>query len=217
MWMIQVKAKWTQIGIGCRIRGCGQDIVVTGQGVDSQQWHVNVDATLPNSVAIRTAALFERWQIIMGTLNRSPGTRSIILDPGAQYNWMEITPPLWNFDGYENNSNYPNNVFVQSPRPPSPWNNSTETFNTGIKKKKAKKGDYTQSHMILSLQPFNDGPGPNNMLNVTDDKVDTHQEKEDVDIKKRLTLLKQIYEEDLINEKEYQTKKTRNFGNNLRN
>ena len=49
------------------VRGCGQDIVVSGQGVDSQQWFVNVDATLPNSVAIRTAALYERWQIIMGT------------------------------------------------------------------------------------------------------------------------------------------------------
>lgn len=64
------------------VRGCGQDIVVQGNGVDSQQWNVNVDATLPGSVAIRTAALYERWHIIMGTLDRTATTRSIILDPG---------------------------------------------------------------------------------------------------------------------------------------
>jgi len=129
------------------VRGCGVDILVEGVGVDSQQWFVNVDATLSGSVAIKTAALYERWQIIMGTLDRTPNTRSIILDPGAQWNWMEITPPLWNFDGYENNSGYPNNVFSQIP---SNLGNKTTTV-----RKRRRAGD--PSHQVLVFQNFVDG------------------------------------------------------------
>jgi hypothetical protein len=135
------------------VRGNGQNIVVQGSGVDSQQWQVNVDSTLPGSVAIRTAASNERWQIIMGTLDRSPGTRSIILDPGAQWNWMEIFPPLWNFDGYENHSNHPNNLFAQLPH-----NAGKEVSNNNtIITRKKKSGN--QTHQVLGFQSFNDGPG----------------------------------------------------------
>jgi hypothetical protein len=163
------------------VRGCGQDIVVTGNGVDSQQWFVNVDATLPGSVAIRTAARFERWQIIMGTLDRSPSTRSIILDPGAQYNWLEITPPIYMFDGYENNSNEPTNVFVQVPSHVGRFYNSTHS-------KSHVKKPRTQTHLVHRFDTFVDG-------------------NEMQEVKKILRGYKDLYAEGLITLEEYEQKK----------
>eukprot|EP01121_Diplochlamys_sp_Union-15-3_P001304 TRINITY_DN11143_c0_g1_i1.p1 TRINITY_DN11143_c0_g1~~TRINITY_DN11143_c0_g1_i1.p1 ORF type:complete len:191 (-),score=27.30 TRINITY_DN11143_c0_g1_i1:15-587(-) len=100
------------------VRMCDIAIYETGNGVNSQQWFVNVDASVPNSVAIQTAASFGQWQIIMGTydwnLHPNDKTRSIILNPGAAYNRLKITPPLWHgFAPMENNSGNPTNVIVQ--------------------------------------------------------------------------------------------------------
>lgn len=69
---------------------------------------------------------------------------------GAQWNWMEITPPLWNFDGYENNSGYPNNVFVQIPQ-----NVGNSTHSSTSSRKKSPRDEY---HQVLVFEPFDDGP-----------------------------------------------------------
>jgi len=171
------------------VRGCGTDIMVTGNGVDSQQWDVNVDATLPNSIAIRTAAKFERWHIIMGTEDRSPGTRSIILDPGAESNWMEIQPQLWTVDGYENHSGFSNNVFIQTPKntAPSPDN---------LKPKKTTLQD--QTHLELTYTTADDGPG----MEITSLSIQRIE-----DLRNLLVKLKALWTDGLITEDEYNNKR----------
>jgi len=154
-----------------------------GSSVDSQQWYVNVDATTPNSIAIRTAAKFERWHIIMGTWDRSPASRSLILDPGAESNWIEIQPQLWTVDGYENHSGFSNNVFVQIPKHTNAINGTLQD----------------QTHLVLDYSTFNDGPGVQNTI---------VQDKLDID-KARVMLekLKGLYTDGLITEKEYDDKR----------
>ena len=133
------------------LQGCAVDIRVENSqgGIDSQQWFVNVDASIPGAVAIQTGATFEYWRIIMGTLDRSPTTRSLVLDSTAQYNIFSITPGLWNFDGYENNAISSNNLFIQIPH----QTNTTFTSRTPIG-----VAAYNAYHQELSMHPFNDGP-----------------------------------------------------------
>jgi len=163
------------------VRGCGTDIHVMGSSVDSQQWYVNVDATTPNSIAIRTAAKFERWHIIMGTWDRSPGSRSLILDPGAESNWIEIQPQLWTVDGYENHSGFSNNVFVQIPK---------HTLSNGTL--------VDQTHLVLDYSTFNDGPGSTGIV----------KNRLDIDkARQMLEKLKGLYSDGLITESEYNNKR----------
>jgi hypothetical protein len=168
------------------VRACGTDIKVTGNSVDSQQWYVNVDATTPNSIAIRTAAKFERWYIIMGTWDRSPGTRSIILDPGAESNWMEIQPQLWTVDGYENHSGYSNNVFVQIPK------NTAQTNGTL----------QDQTHLVLNYSPFDDGPGSQDKTEDLSDSIENIKQARVL-----LQELKSLWIDQLITEEEYNHKR----------
>lgn len=71
------------------IRGCNTCIWVKHNGIDSNIWNVNVDASLPNSTAIRSAEVYGRSLIIMGVAGGS-GTKGIILDPGATDNTFEV-------------------------------------------------------------------------------------------------------------------------------
>lgn len=63
----------------------------TGNGIDCSLWTVNVDATEPSSVAIRTAACGNRWTIIMGTWCPE-NTRALIIGKGAMDNVFQMRP-----------------------------------------------------------------------------------------------------------------------------
>jgi hypothetical protein len=155
------------------VRGCGVDIRVEGGpngdgSVNSQQWHVNVDASLDGSVAIQTGANYDWWRILIGDVSRAPTTRTIVLDADAAGNVMEITPSLFMFDGYENNANQPNNVFIQVPENPAP-----------------QPGDY--SHLVMQYAPVIDGPTstrrsrpPQNESSRIDNKAARHEPKDDI-------------------------------------
>jgi hypothetical protein len=123
------------------VRGCGTNIKVDGGGgsVNSQQWYVNVDASIAGAVAVQTGATDEWWRIIMGDVSRAATTRSIILDADAAANVLEITPALWNWDGYENNAGAVNNIFLQVPQVTNP-------------------NDGNAYHLKANLQLSNDGP-----------------------------------------------------------
>lgn len=104
------------------VRRCRTGIAVDGaRGVDSNSWDVNVDASLPDSVAIRSSASFDRWRVIMGTWGR--GGTALILDAGAKYNVFDVTPPLEGF-AFRDDSGNDTNLFLGVrtlsglPRPP---------------------------------------------------------------------------------------------------
>ena len=65
----------------------------TGAGVDGALWTVNVDASLPGSTAIRTAACGNRWTVIMGTWDPHD-TKTLVIGPGARDNVFSIRPPV---------------------------------------------------------------------------------------------------------------------------
>jgi hypothetical protein len=88
------------------VRRCRTAILVGGGGVDSNVWDVNVDASLEGSVAIRTAAAFDRWRVIMGVWGKD-GT-ALILDPGAHDNVFDVTPPLGYFRRRDDSGNRTN-------------------------------------------------------------------------------------------------------------
>ena len=100
------------------VRMCHTCIWERRNGIDSAFWFVNVDASITNAVAIRTAGSFGRWFVIMGTMDwharshENNQTRSIILDPGASHNVIEITPPLSHFAPAEDNSGNDSNVVL---------------------------------------------------------------------------------------------------------
>lgn len=92
------------------LRRCRTAIRVDGaRGVDSNVWDVNVDASLPGSIAIRTSGAYDRWRVIMGTWGE--GSTALILDPGAHHNTIEMTPPLDRF-AFRNDSGNRTNVIV---------------------------------------------------------------------------------------------------------
>ena len=126
------------------VRGCGTDILVQGGGgsVNSQQWNVNVDASIDGSVAVDTAASDDWWRIIMGDVSRAPTTRSLVVRSAADGNIFEVTPALYFFDGYENRANSARNLFAMLPRNAAP----------------APPG--TNAHLSWRLAEDNDGPTP---------------------------------------------------------
>jgi hypothetical protein len=105
------------------VRMCHTCIREERNGIDSACWFVNVDASISNAVAIRTAGSFGRWFVMMGTADwqarshQSNRTRSIILDPGANNNVIEVTPPLPLFAPAENNSGNDSNIILCTNRP----------------------------------------------------------------------------------------------------
>ena len=98
------------------IRMCNTCIWEKRNGIDSGNWSVNVDASIPNSTAIRTAANYGRWSVIMGTYSRD-NTRAVILDPGAGHNVIEVTPPIGLFAPSEDRSGNDSNVIMNALTP----------------------------------------------------------------------------------------------------
>src|SRR6266567_312244 len=105
------------------VRMCRTCIWERRNGIDSAYWFVNVDASITNAVAIRTAGSFGRWFVIMGTMDwharshEKNQTRSIILDPGANHNIIEVTPPLDHFAPAENDSGNDSNIVLCNNQP----------------------------------------------------------------------------------------------------
>ncbi len=89
------------------VRLCKTCIWEKGKGVDDSVWEVNVDASLPNSTAIRTAAANGRWFVIMGTFGGT-GTEAIIIDPGARENRFDVRPPISRYSWHDHSGNSTN-------------------------------------------------------------------------------------------------------------
>lgn len=101
------------------------------------------------------------------------------MDPGAAENVFDIYPPLFHFDGYENNSGKWNNVFRMVPRnPPAGYN------------------PQTQTHLVPVLSVFTDGPGP---VNLEDPKTSQTYNL--------LNHLKTFHKDGLISDEEYSVEK----------
>ena len=99
------------------VRLCNTCIEESAQGVDCSVWNVNVDASIPDSVAIRTAGGFGKWYIIMGTYGFERKNKALILDPGARHSVFEMHPPLQLF-AWEDNSGEETNVMLSTMSPP---------------------------------------------------------------------------------------------------
>jgi hypothetical protein len=105
------------------VRMCNTCIWERRNGIDSAYWFVNVDARITNAVAIRTAGSFGRWFVIMGSMDwhirahENNKTRSIFLDPGANHNVIEVTPPLAMFAPPQDNSGNDSNVILCTSQP----------------------------------------------------------------------------------------------------
>jgi hypothetical protein len=92
-------------------------------GVDSGVWNVNVDATIPGSVALRIGGGLGKWFVHMGVWG---GGKAIIMEPGAGYNLIEMPLPLELSTKFiEDNSGNDTNIlqlagkFVKMPKLPS--------------------------------------------------------------------------------------------------
>ncbi len=97
------------------IRMCKTGIQELGVGVDDNVWNVNVDASIPDSLSIRTAATHGKWYVIMGTWTFEGVNKAVILDPGARQNVIEVHPPLENF-AWEDNSGNNTNIILTAQR-----------------------------------------------------------------------------------------------------
>ena len=102
------------------VRMCNTCIWERRNGIDCGVWNVNVDASITNSVAVRTAGSFGKWFVIMGTMDwharshEGNNTKSIILDPGADHNVIEVTPPLPRYAPAIDNSGNDSNVVLST-------------------------------------------------------------------------------------------------------
>jgi hypothetical protein len=99
------------------IRMCNTCIVERGGHVDDNVWYVNVDASIPDSTCIRTAAIYGSWYVIIGMNPEYSQNRGIILDLGAKHNVFEVHPPLDEFP-WEDNSGNDTNVILTTQRLP---------------------------------------------------------------------------------------------------
>lgn len=98
------------------VRMCNVCVQERSHGIDCGEWNVNIDASIPNSVAMRTGAAYGKWYIIMGTWDPN-NSRAIVLDPGARHNVIEVHPPVEDFR-WEDSSGNDTNVILTSKRPP---------------------------------------------------------------------------------------------------
>jgi hypothetical protein len=99
------------------VRMCKVCIEESAGGVDSSVWEVNVDASLPGSIAIRAAGAYGKWYIIMGTYTFEKKNLALVLEPGARHSVFEIHPPLTEF-AWEDRSGSDTNIVLSSDRPP---------------------------------------------------------------------------------------------------
>jgi len=98
------------------IRTCRYCIYECGKAVDCNTWDVNVDASMPGSVAIYTAATYSSWNILMGTWVLE-NTNALILAPGASHQIIQIRPPIDAFRWQDNSGNDSNVVLCTSRKP----------------------------------------------------------------------------------------------------
>jgi len=99
------------------IRLCKTGIEESATGVDCSVWQVNVDASLPDSVAIRTAGAYGKWYVIMGTYGYEKKNRALVLESPARHNVFEMHPPIQEFL-WEDNSGSDTNIILSSQSPP---------------------------------------------------------------------------------------------------
>jgi hypothetical protein len=99
---------WFQVNY---IRKCNNCINERGQNVDSNEWHVNVDASVANSEGIRTASKLGRWFITMGTYGYEHVNNALVVESGATKNIFEMSPPFADFN-WVNASGNSTNRFV---------------------------------------------------------------------------------------------------------
>jgi len=92
------------------VRMCQTCIEEGSQGVDCSVWEVNVDASVPDSVAIRAGGAYGKWYVIMGTFTYEKKNRALILEPGAKQCVIDVHPPLENFAWEDNSGNKTNTV-----------------------------------------------------------------------------------------------------------
>jgi hypothetical protein len=93
------------------VRMCQTCIEESAEGVDCSVWEVNVDASLPEAVAIRAAGKYGKWFVIMGTYTFEKKNLAIVLEPGARNCVIEVHPPLGEF-AWEDRSENETNVIV---------------------------------------------------------------------------------------------------------
>ncbi|MCC6492771.1 MAG: hypothetical protein IT424_07105 [Pirellulales bacterium] len=96
------------------VRMCRTCVEEGSVGVDCSVWEVNVDASLPDSVAIRAGGLYGKWYVIMGTYTFEKKNKALILEPGARQCVFDVHPPLADF-AWEDNSGNDTNV-IGGPR-----------------------------------------------------------------------------------------------------
>jgi hypothetical protein len=92
------------------VRLCTTCIEEGSRGVDSSVWEVNVDASLPESVAVRIGGAYGKWFIIMGTFTYEKKNKALVLDPGARQCVIDVHPPLENFTWEDNSGNATNRI-----------------------------------------------------------------------------------------------------------
>ena len=100
------------------IRVCKTCIIEGHQGIDSNVWNVNIDASIEDSVAMRAGGNFGKWYVIMGTFRYEGVNKAVILEPGAEHNVIEVHPPLEGLFQWEDNSGNDTNVILTSKSPP---------------------------------------------------------------------------------------------------
>lgn len=112
-------------------------------------------------------------------------------------NVFDIYPPLFHFDGYENNSGQWNNIFRQVPRNPP----SGPMIGGG---KGKRRGPMAKTHLEPRYYVFTDG-----FENATE-----VEEMKDYDSSyDNLSQLKKFYQDGLIDENEYKQEKAKILSN----
>ena len=99
------------------IRMCNTCVEEASQRVDDNVWQVNVDASLPNSVAIRAGGAYGKWYVIMGTFTFEKKNKALVLEPGTRHSVFEMHPPIGNF-AWEDRSGNDTNVILTTDSPP---------------------------------------------------------------------------------------------------
>jgi hypothetical protein len=98
------------------VRLCNTCVHEKPGGVDCSVWQVNVDASLPGSVAIRAAGKYGKWYVIMGAYTFERQNKALILEPGAEHTVFEIHPPIDMFL-WENKSGNDTNIMLSAASP----------------------------------------------------------------------------------------------------
>ncbi|HMO83615.1 MAG TPA: hypothetical protein PKC18_01710 [Lacipirellulaceae bacterium] len=102
------------------VRMCRTCIAEGSKGVDCSVWEVNVDASIPESVAIRAGGAYGRWFVIMGAYGHERTNLALIIEPGARHCVFDLQPPIDEFVWEDRSGNDTNAVRRLAVRPPQP-------------------------------------------------------------------------------------------------